>query len=141
MSDRKIHYYGSQMCSSFAETSKFCLPYRAVREFYQKYLQTTFPDEEQERNFQETFQRDSLKNMGKVTFCTLFTAMLNLWLFIRIAYFSPYTQLPIIKTEGINAIILNTVWIVYSLLAYFLHRRFQQCNWMYGCIHYVILIV
>lgn len=50
--------------------------------------------------------------------------------------------MPVIKSEGVNSIILNSVWVVYSILAYMLHRLgFQQCNWIYGCIHYIILIV
>ena len=40
-----------------------------------------------------------------------------------------------------NSIILNSVWIFYSILAYILHRRLQGLYWIYGLIHFVILIV
>lgn len=49
--------------------------------------------------------------------------------------------MPVIMTEGVNSIILNTVWIVYSLAANFLHRRMKGCEWIYGIIHFVILII
>jgi len=79
--------------------------------------------------------------MDKITFCTLATASINLWLFIRLAYFSPFRQLPVIQSEGMNSIILNTVWIIYSVLAYVLHRRLHSLYWIYGLIHFVILII
>jgi hypothetical protein len=79
--------------------------------------------------------------MDKITFCTLVTAALNLWLFVKLAFFSPFRQMPVIQSEGINSIILNTVWIFYSLTAYVVHRRLQSMNWIYGLIHYVILII
>lgn len=50
--------------------------------------------------------------------------------------------MPVIYNESVNSLILNSVWIIYSLLAYLLHRKgYHKCNWIYGCIHYIILIV
>jgi ABC-type phosphate transport system permease subunit len=85
-------------------------------------LRTSFSDEESERRFQQTFHQESLKNMGVITICTFITATINLFLFIRLVYFSPYGQMPVIKSEGVNSIILNSVWVVYSIVAYMLHR-------------------
>ena len=80
--------------------------------------------------------------MGTITICTFITASINLLLFTRLAFYSPYSQMPVIKSEGVNSLILNSVWIVYSISAYMMHRvGFQKCNWIYGCIHYIILIV
>jgi hypothetical protein len=50
--------------------------------------------------------------------------------------------MPVISGEGGNSIIINTVWIVYSILSYVLHRKgYQKFNWLYGCVHYILLIV
>ena len=49
--------------------------------------------------------------------------------------------MPVIKNEGFKSIILNSVWIGYSIVAFLLHRRIKKCYYLYGLIHYVILIV
>jgi hypothetical protein len=113
-----------------------------LRNIYNKYLRTTFTDEEQEKKFQETFHIEGLKNMGRVTICTLVTATINLYMFIRLAFKSPYQQMPVVYNESVNSIIVNCVWIAYSIASYLLHRNgFHKCNWIYGLIHYIILIV
>jgi|LauGreDrversion4_2_1035121.scaffolds.fasta_scaffold101552_1 hypothetical protein len=50
--------------------------------------------------------------------------------------------MPVIYNESINSIIVNSVWVAYSILGFFLHRKgFHKCNWIYGVFHYIILIV